>query len=134
MKHYGLTHVALAVKDVRRSLDFYQRVLGVVPVYEEEDSIQAQTPGTHDVLVFERDSRRAGKPGGVVHFGFRLAKPVPLASIVKRVRNAGGKVLRKGEFAPGLPYVFFEDPDGYEVEVWYETPTAAEPKPGRAGG
>jgi hypothetical protein len=23
---------------------------------------------------------------------------------------------------PGEPYVFFEDPDGYEVEVWYELP------------
>lgn len=131
MKHHGLTHVALAVKDVRRSLAFYRKVLGVVPVYEEEDSIQAQTPGTHDVLVFERDSRRAGRRGGVAHFGFRLVEPVPLANIVRRVKNAGGRVLSKGEFAPGLPYVFFEDPDGYEVEIWYESPTPVDPKPAR---
>jgi catechol 2,3-dioxygenase-like lactoylglutathione lyase family enzyme len=131
LKHHGLTHVALAVRDVRRSLDFYSRVLGVVPVYEDEESIQAQTPGTHDVLVFERDPRRAGRAGGVVHFGFRLAEPVPLAAIAKRVRGAGGRILSKGEFAPGLPYVFFEDPDGYEVEVWYEAPTPVDPKPRR---
>lgn len=87
--------------------------------------------GTHDVLVFERDARRAGSRGGVVHFGFRLVKPVPVATIVRRVRSAGGKILSKGEFAPGLPYVFFEDPDGYEVEVWYETPTPVDPKPAR---
>ncbi|MGH8222410.1 MAG: VOC family protein [Woeseiaceae bacterium] len=104
MKTHGLTHVALAVKDVKRSLAFYQKVLGVVPVYRDEDSIQAQTPGTHDVLVFERG-----------------------------VKSAGGKVLSKGEFAPGLPSVFFEDPDGYEVEVWYEMPTPADPKPVRSG-
>ena len=129
MKHHGLTHVALAVRDVRRSLAFYRKVLGVVAVYEEEDSIQAQTPGTHDVLVFERDPRRAGKRGGVAHFGFRLVKPVPVATIVRRVRSGGGKVLSKGEFAPGLPFVFFADPDGYEVEVWYESPTSVDPKP-----
>ncbi len=129
MKHHGLTHVALAVRDVRRSLAFYRKVLGVVAVYEEEDSIQAQTPGTHDVLVFERDPRRAGKRGGVAHFGFRLVKPVPVATIVRRVRRGGGKVLSKGEFAPGLPFVFFADPDGYEVEVWYELPTSVDPKP-----
>ncbi|MGH8249813.1 MAG: VOC family protein [Steroidobacteraceae bacterium] len=70
MKTHGLGHVALAVRDVQRSLAFYNKVLGMVPVYEEEDSIQAQTPGTRDVLVFERDPARAGKRGGVAHFGF----------------------------------------------------------------
>lgn len=128
MKTYGLTHVALAVRDVKRSLKFYQQVLGVEPVYEEEGSIQAQTPGTRDVLVFEHDPERAGQSGGVAHFGFRLVKPVAVSSIVKKVQGAGGKILSKGEFAPGLPYVFFSDPDGYEVEVWFESPTPYDPE------
>ena len=38
-------------------------------------------------------------------------------------RDAGGKLKHRGEFCPGEPYVFFADPDGYEVEVWYEIPT-----------
>jgi hypothetical protein len=29
---------------------------------------------------------------------------------------------------PGEPYVFFTDPDGYEVEIWYELPTPVDPK------
>jgi catechol 2,3-dioxygenase-like lactoylglutathione lyase family enzyme len=127
VKTYGLTHVALSVRDVKQSLKFYQQVLGVVPVYEEDDSIQAQTPGTRDVLVFERDPEHAGKSGGVAHFGFRLVKPIAVSAIARKVQRAGGKVLRKGEFAPGLPYVFFTDPDGYEVEVWFETPTPYDP-------
>ena len=129
MKTHGLTHVALAVRDPRRSLAFYRKVIGVVPVYVEDDSIQAQTPGTHDVLVFERDPKRAGKRGGVAHFGFRLVKPVTVPSIVRRIRSAGGRILSKGEFAPGLPYVFCSDPDGYEVEIWFESPTPADPRP-----
>ena len=28
----------------------------------------------------------------------------------------------RGEFCPGEPYIFFADPDGYEVEVWFELP------------
>ncbi len=128
MKTYGLTHVALAVRDVKRSQKFYQQVLGVELVYEEEGSIQAQTPGTRDVLVFEHDPKHAGQSGGVAHFGFRLVKPVAVSSIVKKVQRAGGKILSKGEFAPGLPYVFFSDPDGYEVEVWFESPTPYDPE------
>jgi catechol 2,3-dioxygenase-like lactoylglutathione lyase family enzyme len=124
---HGLTHVALAVRDPRRSLAFYRALLGVEAVYEDADSIQAQTPGTRDVLVFEKDARHAGRRGGVVHFGFRLVEPVTAAEIAAKVTAAGGRILDQGEFAPGLPYVFCEDPDGYEVEIWFEAPTPLDP-------
>ena len=40
--------------------------------------------------------------------------------MIKRVIFAGGQIIDKGEFVEGSPYVFFKDPDGYEVEIWYE--------------
>ena len=129
IKTYGLTHVAMAVRDPERSLRFYQQVVGAIAVYREADSIQAQTPGSRDVLVFERSPRRAGKAGGVVHFGFRLVAPIDLASSIATVERAGGKVLSHGEFCPGAPYLFFSDPDGYEVEIWYEPTTSVDPLP-----
>jgi catechol 2,3-dioxygenase-like lactoylglutathione lyase family enzyme len=130
VKTYGLTHIALAVKDPKRSLAFYRRVVGVKPVYIQPDFIQAQTPGSRDVLVFER-GKRAGKTGGVAHFGFRLTKPTDLPRALKAVASAGGKIRSHGEFCPGEPYVFFSDPDGYEVEIWYEIPTPVDPRPAR---
>jgi hypothetical protein len=39
---------------------------------------------------------------------------------VREAERAGGKILRRGEFAPGFPFVYVEDPDGYEIEIWYE--------------
>ena len=128
VKTYGLTHVALAVRDPQRSLEFYRAVLGVVPIYEQSDFVQAQTPGTRDVLVFEKKARDAGKRGGVVHFGFRLHKANDIARAIAAVRAAGGTIKEHGEFVPGEPYVFFVDPDGYEVEIWYEIPTAVDPR------
>lgn len=128
---YGLTHVALAVRDPERSFKFYEAVIGAVAVYRQDDFIQAQTPGSRDVLVFERGVRRAGKAGGVAHFGFRLIDPGDLPRAMEAVRIAGGRITRHGEFCPGEPYVFFEDPDGYEVEIWYEIPTPVDPPPAR---
>jgi hypothetical protein len=34
--------------------------------------------------------------------------------------NQRAEQFDKGEFVPGDPYIFFKDPDGYEVEIWYE--------------
>ncbi len=127
VRTHGLTHIALAVRDVERALRFYQQVLGVVLVYRQEGFIQAQTPGSRDVLVFEEQAAKAGREGGVAHFGFRLVDPADIDSAVKAVEGAGGKILRRGEFCPGEPYVFFTDPDGYEVEIWYELPTPVDP-------
>jgi catechol 2,3-dioxygenase-like lactoylglutathione lyase family enzyme len=126
VKTYGLTHIALSVKDPQRSLAFYKKVFGVVPVYKSADFIQAQTPGSRDVLVFER-GKRAGKAGGIAHFGFRLTKPTDLPKALRAIKAAGGKIKEHGEFIPGEPYVFFFDPDGYEVEIWYEIPTPVDP-------
>lgn len=128
IRTYGLTHIALGVRDPERSLAFYQQVLGVVPVYRDGGFIQAQTPGSRDVLVFEESDGRRDGSGGIAHFGFRLVDPGDIDAAVAAVKRAGGHVLRHGEFCPGEPYVFFEDPDGYEVELWYELPTSVDPR------
>jgi catechol 2,3-dioxygenase-like lactoylglutathione lyase family enzyme len=127
VRTYGLTHVALAVRDPERSLRFYQEVFGAVAVYRQPGFVQAQTPGSRDVLVFEEDAARAGPGGGVAHFGFRLADPADIGAAAEAVERAGGRVLDRGEFCPGEPYLFFADPDGYEVEIWYELPTPLDP-------
>jgi catechol 2,3-dioxygenase-like lactoylglutathione lyase family enzyme len=79
------------------------------------------------VLVFEEGAPNVGQRGGVIHFGFRLVDPADIDRALIEVEQAGGRILRHGEFCPGEPYVFFEDPDGYEVELWHELPTPVDP-------
>jgi catechol 2,3-dioxygenase-like lactoylglutathione lyase family enzyme len=128
IRTYGLTHVALSVRDADRSAAFYKHVFGAVEVYRQDGFVQLQTPGARDVLVLEEDHARAGRTGGIVHFGFRLIDPADIDHARAAVEAAGGTVREHGEFVPGEPYLFALDPDGYELEIWYELPTAVDPQ------
>jgi catechol 2,3-dioxygenase-like lactoylglutathione lyase family enzyme len=120
IKTHGLSHVALSVMDPDRALAFYQSVFGVREYFRSDSTIQALGPGQHDVLAFEKRPADAGVPGGIIHFGFRLIRPEDIDAAVTAVEKAGGTVTSRGKFAPGLPYAFVRDPDGYEIEIWFE--------------
>ena len=134
VRTFGLTHVALAVRDVERSSRFYQSVFGAIEVYRDAGFAQLQTPGARDVLVLEKASERAGAAGGIAHFGFRLVAPEDIDAARRAVESAGGVVREQGEFVPGEPYLFAFDPDGYEFEIWFELPTPVDPPASSAAG
>ena len=48
------------------------------------------------------------------------AVPADIDEAVRVAEAAGAKILRRGEFGPGLPFVYLEDPDGYTIEIWFE--------------
>jgi catechol 2,3-dioxygenase-like lactoylglutathione lyase family enzyme len=116
---HGLNHISLSVRDPDRSLAFYQKLFGVREYHRAEGEVQVLGPGPHDVIVFERRDSH-GKPGGIDHFGFRLTDPAHIDDAVRQAEEAGARILRRGEFAPGLPFVYLEDPDGYTIEIWFE--------------
>lgn len=120
IRTHGLTHLALSVADLDRSLAFYGSVFGVREYYRDAHTVQVQGPGPHDVIAFEQRPAHAGTPGGIIHFGFRLTRPEDIGAAIEAVVSAGGTILSSGEFGPGLPYAFVRDPDGYEIEIWFE--------------
>jgi catechol 2,3-dioxygenase-like lactoylglutathione lyase family enzyme len=120
VKTHGLTHISLAVRDPERSMRFYRDLFGAEEYYRDETSIQARGPGQSDVLAFERDPESAGRAGGIRHFGFRLIAPNDIDAAVESALRAGGRLLERGEHAPGFPFAYVADPDGYQIEIWFE--------------
>ena len=63
VKTYGLTHLALAVRDVERSLRFYQQVFGVEAYFREEGRIHVKTPGA--AMTSSRSTNMSRRPAPV---------------------------------------------------------------------
>jgi len=119
VRTHGLTHVSLSVADPDAALAFYGRLFGVRECVREVDTVQALGPGPHDVLVFERRQGH-GVRGGIDHIGFRLTDPADIHQARAEADALGATIVRQGEWGPGLPYLFLLDPDGNEIEIWYE--------------
>ena len=119
IRTHGLSHIALAVADPDRSLQFYRAVFGVREYFRDDTTVQVLGPGEHDALAFDVPPLPA-PPAASCIFGFRLTTPEDIDAAVAAVESAGGTVTSRGEFAPGLPYAFVRDPDGYEIEIWFE--------------
>jgi catechol 2,3-dioxygenase-like lactoylglutathione lyase family enzyme len=120
VRTYGLTHLALAVRDLDRTLRFYREVFGALPQYRADGCVDVTTPGCHDVITFDARAPMPGETGGIAHFGFRLLSPEDIDPAAREVERAGGSVLSRGEFAPGVPFLYAADPDGYVIEIWFE--------------
>lgn len=117
----GLTHIHLVVCDLERSLRFYQDVFGMEERFRDGPKmVFLNTPGSQDLITLNEDpaeARLAGVNAGVAHFGFRLADPADVDAAIKAVEAAGGKLIRRGEHAPGKSFAYIADPDGYVIEL-----------------
>ena len=121
MKTHGLTHLHLVVRDLERSLRFYTSVFGMEERFRAGPKmVFLNTPGSQDLITLNEDPREAenaGVNGGVGHFGFRLAEGADLGEAIAEIESAGGKLVERGEHAPGAPFAYVEDPDGYLIEL-----------------
>ena len=121
IKTQGLTHIHLVVQNLDRSLRFYQGVFGMEERFRDGPKmVFLNTPGSQDTITLNEDpaeAHLAGVNGGVAHVGFRLANSDDLNAAVAEIEAAGGKLIRRGEHAPGVPFAYVEDPDGYVIEL-----------------
>ena len=118
----GIRHVHLLVSDLDRSVAFYGAVFAMKVMFRDGDILFLRSPGNDDDLALHlataaEDRARVGVSGGVEHFGISLTDRSRLDEAVAAVEAAGGALVERGEHAPGVPYAYVRDPDGYVIEI-----------------
>ena len=120
----GIRHVHLLIAEHDRAASFYTKAFGMAEVFRTGPLVLLGTPGGGDSLALHlaataEERARAGHHGGVEHFGFHLAEASSdgVGEAVRAVEEAGGRIIERGEHAPGLPFALVADPDGYTIEI-----------------
>lgn len=120
VKTAGIRHIHLLVADLNRSIRFYEEAFGMKEKFRDgDDLVFLNTPGTHDSLALHlvRSDERVGESGGYEHFGITVTDRDALDDAIVAIEAAGGALVEKGEHAPGVPYAYVRDPDGYIIEI-----------------
>lgn len=112
---YRLEHVAIQCRDLKASIDFYQKLFGGEATAIRKGSSGygfcfIKINGAPSVQLMESDGG-----AGVHHYGF-------VTDDVERVaadfRQKGAKIVRENRDANGkLTTIFLEDPNGLQIEV-----------------
>ena len=115
--------ITMFVDDPRRSKEFYERVFGVSPVFEDENSVAFEFEKLIVNLLAERAAPELIEPtpvaGRETGERFQLTIWVEDAdAVVEQLRSAGVELLNGPIDRPwGLRTAAFADPDGHVWEV-----------------
>jgi len=126
-------HVALRVADVTRSREFYGKLLGFEVVEEdpEHGGVFMALPGlSHTVDLFPVADPASLPPrvpdaAGVRHVAFLVDSEEALRDAYATLREHGVTIVRAVDHV-SQKSIYFHDPDGTLLEIYYELPHARE--------
>lgn len=133
MKLKGIGHVLLRVLDLERSKKFYSEVLGFHVLEEDPEhggTFMALEGQSHAIDLFEVKDPEAAQqqtPGvrGLGHLGFRVESEGALKEAASTLKEHGVEITRSIDHV-SQKSVYFHDPDGNTLEIYYELPDALE--------
>ncbi len=131
-KPIALDHVNIYVRNAERSHRWYADVLGL----HTQDTMNFPDTGkiraafmacdrehAHDIALFEIGEDAAGPQKGQVglnHVAWRMASLDDLAEMYRRLKDKGVPI-HVGDHSVSIG-IYFSDPDGNGLEVYYELP------------
>ena len=124
-----LGHLVIRVRDLEQAEDFYTRILGLKIMQKYPGSglfMSANKELSHELAIFRADEDAPGpdeKRVGMVHMAFQMNSLDDLREIHQRLKSNKVKIIGYGDHGLSLG-VYFLDPEGNEIEVYYEVPSS----------
>lgn len=120
----GLRHVALNVRNVRKSVDFYSKVLGMEIEWAPDEDNVYLTSGQDNLAIHKLPE--GSEPGSVQivhHIGFVVRRPENVDEWAERVRSLGIPLAQEPKtHRDGARSFYFSDPDGLLIQLIYHPP------------
>lgn len=122
-------HVHLKIRDLPRSIEFYRHFLGLQVTEKLAEHFVFMSAGKmHHELALQEVGMHAASPAshavGLYHIAFEVPDRQALASTYRKLKGAGvpvSKVDHRISWA-----IYFNDPDGNGVEVYWDTRQTAQ--------
>ncbi len=122
----GIRHVAIRVRDLKKSEDFYVGLLGYRVEWRPDADNVYLTLGS-DNLALHREEKVL-RPGALDHFGLCLRKPEDVDAWAARLRAAGVTLAKEPKtHRDGSRSFYAEDPEGNLIQFIHHPPLAAAP-------
>ncbi|HLL91795.1 MAG TPA: VOC family protein [Solirubrobacteraceae bacterium] len=116
--------VSLAVGDIQRSVDFYERVLGLALIDRQQGRAQLGADSAQPALLLEEIAAPTPVPvgsTGLFHVAWLHPSRAALAESVRRVLGAGWRF--EGASDHGVSEaLYLSDPDGLGIELYADRP------------
>ena len=120
----GLRHVALNVRDVQKSLEFYSKVLGMKLEWMPDEDNAYLTSGQDNLALHKLPP--GVEPGGIQtihHIGFVVRRPEDVDRWAEQIRRHGLSLVQEPKtHRDGARSFYFHDPDGLLIQLIYHPP------------
>ena len=119
----GLRHIALKVKDIKRSKAFYQETFGMRVVWEPDPQNVYLTSGPDNLALHEisTDTEPLSANQLLDHFGFIVDEAETVKELEKRFRANGVRIIHPFKIhRDGSASFYCADPDGIVIQMLYE--------------
>ena len=139
VKPKQLGHIVLRVRDVDRSERFYTDVLGLEVTNRRPGQMVFLTAGSeasHELALMSLGPNAPGPESdrvGLYHFAWEMESFDDLKRMYREMKGKDVRIAGVGDHGSSIGVYFF-DPDGNEIEAFYELPRDQWPKDGAFGG
>ena len=125
-----LTHLALGVRDLDRTIEFYRKHVGLHVVHERTDTgmrvawlADREEDADFVLVLLGSTNEPTSGPGTLRHLGFAVGSRDEVDEAARVARAEGILVLEPTYAGPIVGYFcLIEDPDGNHVEFSYGQP------------